>query len=383
MEPHELNRMFERLAPTPEQERAVLDRLLQTERKVTPMKKLKKLTVLAIAAALMVITCAAAVVTGFDQRLADYFGAGPEQVEQLSAAAATQDPVSHTYDSGWTVEISQVLSDRYMVAALIDFTAPEGTALPIPEGTTAERELTLMVDYRIEDKDGNLIAYFKDAPHFPFAFDAEDGSPLFYEGDWDGKREGDGLANCEYLDSSDLEQGRISVLWQYVRGTTFQSFVGDELLGARVSIIPKGIVFRSIYETIYFAEEAELWSYELTLPETDSGIFYTMERPLNIGDYPMELKKIYLSPLELTYEYQVPSDTPSDCNFPLYDKKARAYSIDLADGTSVSVKDRFSQSATAVSGGNGINHIGLYPVELIDPSQVVSFSMFGQTFELK
>ena len=60
MEPRDLNRMFDALAPTPEQEQAGLDRLLQTERKVKPMKKLKKLTVFAVAAALMVISVAAA-----------------------------------------------------------------------------------------------------------------------------------------------------------------------------------------------------------------------------------------------------------------------------------------------------------------------------------
>lgn len=60
MEPHELNRMFDALAPTPDQEQAVLDRLLQTERKVTPMKKLKKLAIFAAAAVLMVIGVAAA-----------------------------------------------------------------------------------------------------------------------------------------------------------------------------------------------------------------------------------------------------------------------------------------------------------------------------------
>ena len=53
MEPCDLNRMFDALAPTPEQEQAGLDRLLQTERKVVPMKKLKKLTVAGIAAALI------------------------------------------------------------------------------------------------------------------------------------------------------------------------------------------------------------------------------------------------------------------------------------------------------------------------------------------
>ena len=42
MEARDLNRMFNALAPTPEQEQAGLDRLLQTERKVFPVKKLKK-----------------------------------------------------------------------------------------------------------------------------------------------------------------------------------------------------------------------------------------------------------------------------------------------------------------------------------------------------
>lgn len=50
------------------------------------MKRMKKLIVVGIAAALMVTACAAAVVTGLDRRLADYFGAGPEQVELLAPA---------------------------------------------------------------------------------------------------------------------------------------------------------------------------------------------------------------------------------------------------------------------------------------------------------
>lgn len=63
MDQHELNRVFDQLVPTAEQEKAVLDRLLQTERKVIPMKNLKKLTSIGIAAALVLalVTCAAAV----------------------------------------------------------------------------------------------------------------------------------------------------------------------------------------------------------------------------------------------------------------------------------------------------------------------------------
>ena len=127
MEPRDLNRMFDALAPTPEQEQAGLDRLLQTERKVKPMKKLKKLTVAAIAAALMVISCAAAVVTGIDQRLLDYFGAGPGQAELLAPGAV---PVDVTVeDNGAALHVTQVLMDRYSILILADFTAPEGTVL--------------------------------------------------------------------------------------------------------------------------------------------------------------------------------------------------------------------------------------------------------------
>ncbi len=129
MEPRDLNRMFDALAPTREQEQAGLDRLLQMERKVKPMKKLKKLTVIGLAAALMVISCAAAVVTGIDQRLLDYFGAGPNQAELLAPGAV---PVDVTVeDNGATLHVTQVLMDRYTIMLLADFTAPEGTVLDL------------------------------------------------------------------------------------------------------------------------------------------------------------------------------------------------------------------------------------------------------------
>ena len=132
MERHELNRMFDQLAPSPEQEQAVLDRLLQTERKVTPVKKLKKLTVLGIAAALMVITCAAAVVTGIDQRILDFLHAQPAQEELISPYAV---PVNLTMkDNGSTLQVQQVLIDRYTVMMLLDFTAPAGVDLNDVEG---------------------------------------------------------------------------------------------------------------------------------------------------------------------------------------------------------------------------------------------------------
>ena len=127
MDPKKLNQMFELMAPTPEQKQRELGRLLESERKGNPMRKLKKLTVVAVAAALMVISCAAAVVTGIDQRLLDYFGASSEQAELLAPGAV---PVDVTVeDNGATLHVTQVLMDRYYIMLLANFTAPEGTVL--------------------------------------------------------------------------------------------------------------------------------------------------------------------------------------------------------------------------------------------------------------
>ena len=84
MNEERVRRVFDQIKLPPEQRQAMLDRLLQTQREERTMKRMKKLIVVGIAAALMVTACAAAVVTGLDRRLADYFGAGPEQVELLA-----------------------------------------------------------------------------------------------------------------------------------------------------------------------------------------------------------------------------------------------------------------------------------------------------------
>ena len=59
MEQQELNRMFEGLAPTPEQERAMLDGLLREERMDRPMKRqMTKIAAAFVLAAAMLLTCA-------------------------------------------------------------------------------------------------------------------------------------------------------------------------------------------------------------------------------------------------------------------------------------------------------------------------------------
>jgi len=121
--------MFDQLAPTAEQEEEGLHRLLQTERKVTPMKRLQKWMAAGIAAALMVVSCAAAAVTGMDQRLLDFMGWGGQDQELLAPGAVPLDIVVE--DNGSTLCLTQMLVDRCTVLIMADFTAPEGTVLDV------------------------------------------------------------------------------------------------------------------------------------------------------------------------------------------------------------------------------------------------------------
>lgn len=131
MNPNDLNRVFDQLAPTPEQEQNGLNRLLHEERKGHPMKKLKKMTAVGIAAILMLVTCAAAVVTGIDQRLIDFLGGGQQAQELLEPGSQPVDIIVE--DNGASLHVTQVLMDRYTILILSDFNAPEGTVLDMAE----------------------------------------------------------------------------------------------------------------------------------------------------------------------------------------------------------------------------------------------------------
>ena len=131
MDERRLRRVFDQTRPSRAQREAMLVRLLESERKDFSMRRLKKLAILAVAAALMVVACAAAVVTGIDQRLLDYFGAGPEQAGLLEGGAVPADVTVE--DNGAVLRVTQVLMDRYTILILADFTAPEGTVLDMDE----------------------------------------------------------------------------------------------------------------------------------------------------------------------------------------------------------------------------------------------------------
>ena len=69
MEDRDIYRVFEQVKPTGSQEEAMLERLFSEERKGRPMKLMKKTIAVLAAAALLLMTCAFAAVTGLDRRL--------------------------------------------------------------------------------------------------------------------------------------------------------------------------------------------------------------------------------------------------------------------------------------------------------------------------
>lgn len=253
MDRQEFNRVFDQVRPSREQKERMLYRLLEPEKEVFPVKKLRKLTVIGIAAALMVITCAAAVVTGIDQRLLDYFNAGPEQAELLASGAEALD-ITIT-DNDATLHITQVLKDRYSVLVLAEFTAPEGTVLN--EKSEGLRFDTNSVTLHLLDKDG-----------------ADLNVNTCYSWGW------------RILEDGDPADNHLSML--------FSSYVAET-----VKLDQRAAYFLlDAKNLVYFDSDLEKvilypgdWSVQLPLPEKDTGWIQEVDDPV--------VKEIYLSPMNI------------------------------------------------------------------------------------
>lgn len=342
MEPHELNRMFDRLAPTPEQEEEGLRRLLEPERKVTPMKKLKKLTVLGIAAALMIVTCAAAVVTNRELRLVEHFGVEPESRE-LIAPIIEEVNVGHTYQNGWTVQISEVLADRWSIAVLADVIAPENTVL-------------------------GWGSYFMMSLS---QLDAQ-GERLGGQGPMTG--------HVTQLEDGDPDDNRITVLCQFRRVLQEDNV---PFTGSSVKVIPLKVYRRDNGEELA-QFKSELWGYTVELPDIDPGITYPIDQTISIGENQVTLSSIYLSPLgltvhlkeepdkllkeeggsiELNWEGNVFLNTGNGTQIDPVGTQDRVIRIDGQDKYVANCSFRFDQ--------------------ILRPEEIVSVTLFGQTFELK
>ena len=345
MEPRDLNRVFDALAPTAEQEQAGLDRLLQTERKVNPMKKLKKLTVAAVAAALMVISCAAAVVTGIDQRLLDYFGARPEDTE-LIAPSAVAVGQSHTYENGWTVEISQVLADRWTVSVLAEITAPEGTVL---SGS----------DYYLD-----LLHSQKDSK---------------------GEETIGSFSYCHaYFPDEGPADNHITLLWQLcaIEDMPMPSYMGETLELTPFFVEGDGL------STVWFKDEP--WSCAVEIPDTDPGILYDLNQPILVGGQRVKLSQVYVSPMSFVFILKEGEDKLTQDDL-VHDEVSETWediALTTKSGKTITMEDfngLFTYLREDHPDCDGLE-TGFYSFRLSQvatPEEIISAALFGRTIELK
>ena len=309
MDPRELNQMFEQLAPTPEQMQRELTRLLQEERKGYPMRHLKKMVVIGVAAALMLVTCAAAVVIGIDQRLIDFLGGG-EQAQELLAPGAQPVDVT-TEDNGASLHVTQVLMDRYTILILSDFTAPEGTVLDMAE-----------------DVNGDLLRGFSGMDgSLPSLLDSA-GEPIDLGQSWsyyvNVLDDGDPLDNhLTLLSRMELSEG-IQPDWDI-----------QELSMPAVDLIRFDPEAEDIV-TVYSGD----WSCQFPVSWQDMGRSMQMNQVVGqVDDVNIAVTNIYLSPM--TLQLQLERETP----VPLHSPEAvggvfgRWVSALNVDGVTLTTKD--------------------------------------------
>lgn len=273
MDEQKFCRVFDQVKPSQAQKEAMLARLLEPERKVVPMKKLNKWIAAGIAAALVLITCAAAVATGIDQRLLDYFGGG-EQVEELLLPGAMAVDVT-AEDNGAAFYVTQVLRDRYSVLMAADFTAPEGTELNV---NGPDRELNS----------------FGEIGHIRFL--DETGVPVevsAYRCKWyslvDGSPKDNRLSLLYYLNVPEGLDQKVS---------SFVLDAGDLTVFDRTD---------TDFHTLYSGN----WSLEVSLPRTDMG--YTQQFDQAVGELDgsaIHLKEVYVSPISMMVTLEREEDFP-------------------------------------------------------------------------
>ena len=334
MKPDDLRRVFDQVKPDPKRENALLARLLAgegTEKTGMKAKRMPRLTTVAVAAALLVTCAFAAVATGLDQRIINYFGATAEQEELLSSAAL---PVKiKVTDRGSTLQVRQVIADRYSVVILMDFTAPEGAVL-----------------------DGSCYVLGDTVEAV-----APNGSRM----------QGCGI-DWELLEDGEPEDNHISLLF-----TVYSLYGNFDFLGAKLSLTFEGL-YHDAGQTECLA--AGRWGCKITLPTEDSGRCYTPNQPVDIGGRSVTLISVYLSPITFAFDLEAGGDDLRVVGeFLNGDDLRENLVLTAADGREIEVGAcRFLSIQTSMGQGRCCFQLAV----ITDPAEVTSVTLFGRTFSL-
>ncbi len=333
-----LNQMLNQVKPSQQQEEAMLKHLLQKERTESDMKtkhRMPKMAAAMLAAAILTTSAFAAVATGLDQRLLQYFGAEPEQTELLSPAAVVVD--KELKDQGTTLRIEQAIADRYSAVVLIDLTTPEGTVLDGDYYTLGERDRL-----RARTADGTEMDSF-----------------------------GVGWTLLEDEDSAD---NHISLL------LTVRSINGEfNFLGSKLSMDFEGLYDSNVQKNVLVDGH---WKCTINLPQEDPGIYTVSDVPIEIGESQITLHSLYLSPISLTWELQGGKDNMESVAEIIHDTEDWQNQITLTTAESETIPvGECNFLHTTYGGGEGRYCFRLDTI--MDPVEVVSVTLFGQTFSLK
>lgn len=338
----DLNRVLNQVRPTPEQEDAMLMALLREERKVSHMKmgrKMPRLAVAGLAAAILATTCAAAVVMGLDGRLLSYFGGTPETEGLLTSAAMVVD--KRIKDHGSTLHVRQLVADRYSAVILMGFTAPEGTVLNGDHYVLGSK-------LRGTAADGTKLSAW-----------------------------GNGYTLLEDEDPGD---NHITLLYRV-------DFIDEDInaLGATLTLDFDGLYSDNTTKDCLAQGH---WKCKVTLPETDPGRYVTPDFPIVIEGQEVTLTSLYLSPISLAWELGEGKDDleflrRSDLNY--REDWPEQVSLGMTDGRTLSPGEIRFLLTQYKAGPQEPPDRGCYCFslpEIVDPAEIVSVSIFGQSFEM-
>ena len=347
MNEYNLRRVFDQVKPSPRQEDAMLERILekaeQTGKRRYPLPRLATVTV--AAAVLLTTGVFAAVWAGLDGRLLDYFGATPDNEALLTPAAVVVD--QKVEDQGSTLHLRQIITDRYSAVALMDFIAPEGTVL---DGDNYDLKWSIDVQ--------------------PTEGSAWGAIPLW-----------------ELLEDEDGADNRITLLMR----VDFPFPERGDTLGATLTLEFDGLYSDGAHRDLLVPGH---WEFQVTLPETDPGRYVTVDAPFRIQEANVTLTSLYLSPISLEWTIGAGGDALDFTGMRTRDFYGleddewwKVISIFMADGETISPGEFLYTGSWHEPGRfDGVfegSHYYFRLDEIIDPAQVTAVRLFGQTFSME
>ncbi|MDE7220929.1 MAG: hypothetical protein K2O45_15150 [Oscillospiraceae bacterium] len=370
MENEKLIRMFDQVKLSREREEAMLADLLWEQEESRPMRNKRKLTVIFAAAAAMLLTVCALAVSEptwrgsltaarqenelpqteltVDPALLRAFGAGPEDEHLLRGGVFTPD--IHISSEKGSLTVRQAWTDRYRLAILWDFTAPEGTVLRGDNYRFQGRTLTggLSAGWRIGNSDGQ----------------ANHGSGSCWADFW------------IKLDDEDPEDNHLAVLQMLCVKGDSPIFIGGEYC----------FQFRELNQELFPGSETVVsgeWSGTFSLPEADIGENFLVDQTIALDGKNVRLETLYISPVTVALEL-------GEGALELRKTDYRAASTDwrehifliTEDGERIGMQKNLGSTGPDLCAVNESGRFSCQPERIIDPADIAAVELFGQSIPL-